>query len=92
MGMDVVGIHMGGDENFMIRPRLGSKFFRNGVGLFACDRFVRMEGLDIVVKPDGTFLAVHLPGSHELLHRKLRRAVLTADQLKAIPLHRLLFL
>ena len=80
MGMDVLGIGVGSNEYLAVRPSLPSKILGQLVRLFPSDRFLGMEGLDVVVEPDWAILVVHMPGSYEFLHRQLGRTVLTTDQ------------
>lgn len=80
MGMDVLGIGVGSNEYLAVRPSLPSKTLGQLVRLFPSDRFLGMEGLDVVVEPDRAILVVHIPGSYEFLHRQLGRTVLTTDQ------------
>ena len=80
MGMDMPGIGVGGNEHLAVRPSLPCKVLGQLVRLFPSDRFLGMEGLDVVVEPDWAILVVHMPGSYEFLHRQLGRTVLTTDQ------------
>lgn len=80
MGMDVLGIGVGSNEYLAVRPSLPSKILGQLVRLFPSNRFLGMEGLDVVVEPDWAILVVHMPGSYEFLHRQLGRTVLTTDQ------------
>lgn len=80
MGMDVLGIGVGGNEHLAVRPSLSSKILGQLVRLFPSDRFLGMERLDVVVEPDRTIFVVHLSSGHKLLSRQLGRTVLTTDQ------------
>ena len=80
MGMDVLGIGVGSNEYLAVRPSLPSKILGQLVRLFPSNRFLGMEGLDVVVEPDWAILVVHMPGSYEFLHRQLGRTVLATDQ------------
>lgn len=80
MGMNVLGIGVGSNDHLAVRPSLPSKVLGQLVRLFPSDRFLGMEGLDIVVEPHWAILVVHLSGGHKLLHRQLGRTVLATDQ------------
>ena len=80
MGMDVLGIGVGGNEHLAVRPSLSSKILGQLVRLFPSDRFLGMERLDVVVEPDRTIFVVHMSSGHKLLSRQLGRTVLTTDQ------------
>lgn len=74
-------IDVGGDQHLTLRPCLSSKGFGELMGLLSSDPLLRGEGLGVVVKPYGAFLAVHLPCGDKLLQGQLRCAVLPADEL-----------
>lgn len=80
MGMNVLGIGMGGNEHLTVRPSLPCKVLGQLVRLFPSDRFLRMKRLDVVVEPDGAILVVHLSSGHKLLRCQLGRTVLATDQ------------
>ena len=92
VGVDVLGVQVGGDEHLAVRPGFCGELFRQLVGLFPGDHLVRRKGLDVVIEPHGTVLAVHVPGGLKLPVSQLGRAVLPADQLQAIHIPDLLFL
>ena len=92
VGVDVLGVQVGGDEHLAVRPGFCGELFRQLVGLFPGDHLVRRKGLDVVVEPDGTVLAAGIPGGLELPVSQLGRAVLATDQLPAIHIPDLLFL
>ncbi len=79
MGVQMVGIAVGGYLYFMPRPSLGSKFQRNLMGFLRCDSFQRREGLNVLVEIDSTYLFVRLFGRHKFQERILTLAVDTAD-------------
>ena len=80
VGMDVLGIGMGGNEHLAVRPSLPCKILSQLVRLFPSDRFLGMERLDVVVEPHWAILAVHMSSGHKLLSRQLGRTVLATDQ------------
>ena len=80
VGVDVVGIGVGGHQHFTAGPGFFRKFLCQLVRRCPGDVLLRMEGLSIVVKVHRAFLAVHLPGGQELLDRELGRTVDPADQ------------
>ena len=80
VGVDVLGVGMGGNEHLTVRPGLRRKLLCQLVGLFAGDLLLRGEGLDIVIEPCWALLSVRLPGGDEFPVGKLGRAVLSADQ------------
>ena len=55
MGMDVVGIAMGGNQHLIPRPGLFCKFQCDLMGLLVGDILLRGEGLHILVKADAIF-------------------------------------
>lgn len=90
--MDVLPVDMGGDEHLALRPRPCRKLLGDLVCQLTGDRLIRGEGLHIVIKPDGAFLAVRGAGGEKLLRGQLRGAILSADELLSILLHRLVLL
>ena len=83
MGMDVVGVHMGGHQYLALRPGLFGEFFRQLVGLWAGDSFLRGKGLSVVIEPYRAFLVMSNPGSTEFLDGEVGRAAHPADQFPA---------
>ena len=83
MGMDVVGVHMGGHQYLALRPGLFGEFFRQLVGLGAGDGLLWGKGLGVVIEPHGTFLVMGGPGSPEFLDSEVGRAAHPADQFPA---------
>ena len=69
----MVGIAVGGDEDFRTGPGTGSKLQGNFVCLPVCDVFRGREGLDILVEVDAVHLAVGGLGSE-----KFREGILSA--------------
>src|SRR5699024_9474584 len=64
-------------------PGFCGELFSQLLGLLPGDHLVRRKGLDVVVKPHGTLLVVHISRGLELLADQLGSAVLPADQLAA---------
>ena len=83
MGMDVVGVHMGGHQYLALRPGLFRKFFRQLVGLGAGDGLLWGKGMGVVIEPHGAFLVMGGPGSPEFLDSEVGRAAHPADQFPA---------
>ena len=79
VGMDVRRVNMGGDQHLAVRPGLGSELFRNPVGEGRRDRFLGMEGLGVMIKPNRTVLPVCFPCRVELPCRQLGETVLPTD-------------
>lgn len=92
VGVNVLGIGVSCDQHLAPRPRPLRKLRRQIVRRRPGDVLVRMEGLRVVVEVHRAFLAVHLPGGEELLHRELWGTVDAADQLAVTPQHLLLLL
>lgn len=83
MGMNVAGVHMGGHQHLALRPCLFREFFRQLMGLWAGDSFLRGKGLGIMIEPHGAFLVVGGPDGTELLDSEVGRAAHPADQFLA---------
>lgn len=77
--MDVRCVNMGGDQHLTVRPGLGSELFRDPVGEGRGDRFLGMEGLGVMIKPNRTVLPVGFPCRGELPCRQLGETVLPTD-------------
>ena len=84
VGMDVFGVQVGGDQHLTVWPGFCGELFSQLLGLLPSDHLIRRKGLDVVVKPHGTLLVVHIPRGLELLADQWGRAVLPADQLAAV--------
>ena len=78
--VDMVGIAVGGDEDFRTGPGTGSKLQGNFVCLPVCDVFRGREGLDILVEVDAVHFAVGGLGRFELQNGIHSFAVDTADK------------
>ena len=76
----MVGIAMGGDEDFRSGPGTGSKLQGNFVCLYVRDIFRGREGLDILVEVDAAHFAVGGLGRFELQNGIHPIAVDTADK------------
>ena len=83
MGMDVVGVHMGGHQHLALRPCLFRELFRQLMGLGAGDGFLWRKGLGVVIEPHGAFLVVGGPDGTELLDSEVGKAAHPADQFPA---------
>ena len=77
--MDVRRVNMGGDQHLAVRPGLGSELFCNPVSESRSDRFLGMEGLGVMIKPNRTVLPVGFPCRGELPCCQLGETVLTTD-------------
>ena len=76
----MVGIAVGGDEDFRTGPGTGSKLQGNFVCLPVCDVFRGREGLDILVEVDSIHFSVSCLGCFELQNGIHSIAVDTADK------------
>ena len=76
----MVGIAVGGDENFRSGPCTGSKLQGKFMCLLVGDIFRGREGLDILVEVDAAHFAVGGLGRFELQNRIHSIAVDTADK------------
>ena len=76
----MVGIAVGGDEDFRTGPGTGSKLQGNFVCLPVCDVFRGREGLDILVEVDAAHFTVGGLGCFELQNGIHPIAVDTADK------------
>ena len=65
VGVDVLGIAVGGHLHLMSRPSLGCKLQTDLVGLLVCDLFLGRKRLDILVKIDPVQLVVGGLGSQK---------------------------
>ena len=74
---------MGGHQYLALRPGLFGEFFRQLVGLWAGDSFLRGKGLGIMIEPHGAFLVMGGPDGTELLGGEVGRAAHPADQFLA---------
>ena len=81
MTMDMVGIAVGGDQDFRTGPGPGGKFQSDLVGLFGRDDFRGREGLHILIEVDAVHLAVGCLGSLELQNGIQSAAVDAADEI-----------
>lgn len=90
--MDVRLIDMRCDQHLAVRPGPGGELICQFVCLLWSDVLIRMEGLRVVIKPDGTFLVVRFPCGDEFVESHLRRAVDPADEVLTIIHQRLLIL
>ena len=78
--VDMVGIAVGGDENFRTGPCTGSKLQGKFMCLFVHDILRGREGLDILVEVDAAHFSVGGLGRFELQNGIHPIAVDTADQ------------
>ena len=78
--MDVVGIAVGGDENFRTGPGTGSEFQSDFMGLLGSDILCGFEGLHILIEIDAIHFSVSCLGCFELQNGIHPIAVDTADQ------------
>ena len=76
----MVGIAVGGDENFRTGPGTGSEFQGNFVRLFVGDILRGREGLDILVEVDAAHFTVGGLGCFELQNGIHPIAIDTADK------------
>lgn len=74
---------MGCHQHLTLRPGLFGEFFRQLVGLWAGDSFLRGKGLGIMIEPHGAFLVMGGPDGTELLGGEVGRAAHPADQFLA---------
>ena len=81
MGMYMLGIHMRSDDHLALRPRPRCELFCNLVRQLRRHILLRRERLRVVVEPAPAVLAVDRARGEKFLFRKLRRAVLSADEL-----------
>ena len=79
MGMDVIGVAVGGDNDFKAGHLL-RQLQRDLMGSLRREILIRMEGLDHVIVHPSADLLVQSFGVHELLQGNRRNAVDTADQ------------
>ena len=56
--MDMVGIAVGGDQDFRPRPCSGGKFQSDFMGLLGHDVFLGREGLHVLIEGDAVHLTV----------------------------------
>ena len=93
VGVDVVGVAVGGHLHFMSRPCFGCELSGDGMGLLMGDVLLGREGLDVLIEVDAIQLAVGIFGS-----QKLRDGIhsVTADTAYILvpgqPIHSLAFL
>ena len=78
--MDMVGIAVGGDENFRTGPGTGSEFQSDFMGLLGSDILRGFEGLHILIEIDAIHFSVSCLGCFELQNGIHPIAVDTADQ------------
>lgn len=65
VGMDMLGIAVGGHQHLMSWPRLGSELQTNGMGLLIGDVFLGRKGLYILVEVDSIQLTIGGFGSEK---------------------------
>ena len=80
MGMDMVSVAVGGDEDFRTGPGTGCKFFCHFMCLLRSNVLRGFEGLDILVEVDAVHLAMGCLGGFELQNGIHSVAVDTADE------------
>ncbi len=81
MAMHMIGIAVGGDQDFRTGPGSGGELLGNLMGLLGCDPFLGREGLDILIKVNAVHLAVGCLGSLELQNGIQSVAVNAADEI-----------
>ncbi len=64
--MHMLGITVGGNQDFRTGPSTGSKFQSDFMGLLGRNVFLGREGLDILIEGDAVYLAVGCLGSFKL--------------------------
>ena len=69
VGVDMLGITVGGHLHLVPRPRLGGKLQTDGVGLLVGDVLPRGKGLHILVEIDPIQLMISGLGSHKFSER-----------------------
>lgn len=79
VGMDMLGIAVGGHLHLMPRPRLLGKLQSDGVGLLIGDVFSGREGLHILVEIDPIQLVISGLGNHKFAERIGAAAVHSTD-------------
>lgn len=83
MRMDMRSVGVGGNQNFKAGNFL-CQLQRNLMSNFRCEIFTGMEGLDHVIVHSAVSVFMEPLGVHELLQRKLRNTIHTADQGSAL--------
>ncbi len=81
MTMHMVGIAVGGDQNFRTGPGPGSELLGNLMGLLGRDIFSGREGLHVLIKVNAVHLAVSCLGGLELQNGVAPVAVNAADEI-----------
>jgi len=81
VGMHMVGITVGSDQDFRAGPRTGSKFQSNFMGLLRRDVFPGREGLHVLIEGDAVHLTVGGLGCFELQNGIQSVAVDAADEI-----------
>ena len=66
VGVDVVGVAVGGHLHFMSGPGTGGELSGDGVGLLMGDVLLGREGLDVLIEVDAIQFAVGIFGSQKL--------------------------
>ena len=66
VGVDVVGVAVGGHLHLMSGPGTGGELSGDGMGLLMGDILLGREGLDVLIEVDAIQLAVGIFGSQEL--------------------------
>ena len=79
VGMDMLGIAVGGHLRLIPRPRLGGKLQTDGVGLLVGNVLPRRKGLHILVEIDPIQLMISGLGSHKFSERIGAETVHPAD-------------
>lgn len=93
VGVDVLGITVGGHQHLMSRPSLRCKRSGDGMGLAIGDILSGGEGLDILIEVDAIHFAVGMLGGEELRDGIQSVAADAADiPLSGQPIHRFDFL
>ena len=78
MVVEVLSVHVGGDQDLVTCPLL-RQFHAKAVGFFGREVIVGMEGLNVMIKINAVLLAVEYLGRHEFIVYKVGIAVQTRD-------------
>ena len=83
MGVGVVRITVGADQNLMPRPGTRRELQGQGVGVSGLDGGTGVEGLGELVEEDAVRLSIDLLRQHELIEGTVPAAVDAADKITA---------